>query len=212
MPRQDSSISGEVHLVQRLAAAPCPEGTSCPRVTVSDVSRPRLSEGRSSRHSRAKGASPESVPCTPLPPEGCPPAYEGDFQRCITFTALQSWVMLPLGSQDACWSCGEVMTALLLFCRGQSLPAWSLLLFYSPNKQHFPSSAAMHTPSPGPQPAGEAPTPGPTGAGGGQGETLSVCPTGRAGSAEFVSAQINLKSKITCCRSSTSALLLQPVP
>ena len=70
----------------------------------------------------------------------------------------------------------------------------------------------MHTFSPVPQPAGEAPTLGPTGTGGGCEEVLSLCPRGRAGSAEFASAQTNLKSERTCCRSSTSALLLQPTP
>lgn len=95
VPRQDSSISGKIHRVQRLAAAPCPEGTSCPQVTISNMPRSQLSAGTLLAAQQGEGS-------IPWPPEGCPPAFEGDFQHCIIFTALQSWVMLPLGSQDAC--------------------------------------------------------------------------------------------------------------
>lgn len=69
----------------------------------------------------------------------------------------------------------------------------------------------MHTVSPVPQPAREAPPLDLTGTRGGHREVLSLCPRGRAGSAEFASAQTYLKSERTCCRNSVSALL-QPVP
>lgn len=64
VPRQDSSISGRRLLAQHLAAAPCPEGTSCPRVTISSVPRPQLSAGTLlTAEQGPEGASPEAVLC-----------------------------------------------------------------------------------------------------------------------------------------------------
>lgn len=94
VPHQDSSIRGRRHLAQHLAAGPCPEGTSCPRVTIS-----RDPPGR-----RAGPRGSISRDCPVLAHPGCPAAIRQP-SRVISSSTLflrhWSWVTLPWGSRDA---------------------------------------------------------------------------------------------------------------
>lgn len=123
VPHQDSSISGRIQLAQCLAAAPCPEGTSCPGVTVRSVPWPWLSARTLLTAEQGEGSiSRESCADTPWLPGDCPPALECDFQHHITFTALELGAA-ALGQPRCLLVMRWVLTALLLLCCGPSLPA-----------------------------------------------------------------------------------------
>lgn len=99
VPRQDSSISGKIHLAQCLAAAPCPGGTSCPRVTVSSMPWPWLSAGTLLTAEQGEGSISRECPVLAHP--GCPGAILQPLRVISSITSFLrhwSWVTLPWGS------------------------------------------------------------------------------------------------------------------
>jgi len=132
---QDSSTSGKIHLTQCLTAAPCPEGTSCPRLAVSSMPWPRLSAGTLLIAEQGEGSI--SRECPMLAHAGCPGAI---LSSCWEwFPALHHFYSTGAGlhcpgeakmpiSHRVCDDCSGLVSQWALS------PAWSLVLIYLLNK------------------------------------------------------------------------------